>query len=136
VGYLQVETRILEKTYTLQRRLYIKNGGTKSRFTMVVEVYTRCGTCASYDVICHVFCRFFDMWAGVVFGVRERWPVRSWLGFICSSRVEDSQICEVIVFERVGRLLISGHLCVGVCDTCMEDITYGFFLVLSKHASS
>jgi hypothetical protein len=31
-------------------------------------MYTGCGICASYDFICCVFCRFFDMWAGVIFG--------------------------------------------------------------------
>jgi hypothetical protein len=53
--------------------------------------------------------------------------VRGWVGFICSGCGEDNQICEVIVFERVGRLLISGYLRVGVCTTCMEDITNGFY---------
>jgi hypothetical protein len=38
VGHHQVETRIFEKTYTLQCGLYIKSGGTRSRFTVVGEV--------------------------------------------------------------------------------------------------
>jgi hypothetical protein len=37
-GHHQVETRISEKTHTLQCGLYMKNGGTRSRFTMVGEV--------------------------------------------------------------------------------------------------
>jgi hypothetical protein len=35
-----------------------------------IAMYTRCGICGSYDFICRVFCRFVDMWAGVVFGSR------------------------------------------------------------------
>jgi hypothetical protein len=53
--------------------------------------------------------------------------VRGWVGFIGSGCGEDNRVCEVIVFERVGRLLISGQLRVGVCATCMEDISYGFY---------
>jgi hypothetical protein len=63
----------------------IKNVGTRSRFTSLgrcLAIYTRCGICASYDLICRVFCRFIDTWAGVVFGscFGKRWSVRSWLG--------------------------------------------------------
>jgi hypothetical protein len=29
--------------------------------------------------------------------------VRGWVGFVCSSCGEDNRVCEVIVFERVGR---------------------------------
>jgi hypothetical protein len=50
-----------------------------------------------------------------------------WVGFIGSGCGEDNWVCEVIVFGRAGRLLLNGHLCVGVCATCMEDITNGFF---------
>jgi hypothetical protein len=40
VGQHQVETRISKKTHTLQCGLYIKNGGTRSRFTMFGEVFS------------------------------------------------------------------------------------------------
>jgi hypothetical protein len=46
------------------------------------------------------------------------------VGFIGSGCGEDSRDCEVIVFEKVGRLLIS-ELRVGVCvcATYMEVVT-------------
>jgi hypothetical protein len=53
--------------------------------------------------------------------------VGGWVGFIGSGCGEDNRVCAIIVFERVGKLQISGHLRVGVCATCMEDITYDFY---------
>jgi hypothetical protein len=69
------------------------------------------------------------MWAGVVFGgCFTGGDSKGWPGFIGSGCGKDNWVCEVMVFERVGRLLISEHLHVGVCAMCMEDITYGFYL--------
>jgi hypothetical protein len=61
--------------------------------------------------------------------------VHGWLGCIGSGCGEDSRVCEVIVFERVGRLLISEHVRVGVCATYVEDITYGFYSSCASYPS-
>jgi hypothetical protein len=93
-------------------------------------MYRGCGICASYDLF--VVSSVGSSTCGLESSSEVALPVelvnvgrsfRVWVGFIGSGCGEDNRICEVIVFERVGRLLISGHLRVGVCATCMEDIT-------------
>jgi hypothetical protein len=59
-----------------------------------------------------------------------------WVGFIGSGCGEGIWVCEVIVFERVGRLLISGHLRVGMCYVYGGYYLRFLSLMLSKHNSS
>jgi hypothetical protein len=59
------------RNLTLQYGLYMKNGGTKSRFIVVGEVLSYIyvmWNLRQLDLICHVICTLVDMWAGVVFG--------------------------------------------------------------------
>jgi hypothetical protein len=84
-GWAIIRLRLQYRRKLVYYNVDIKNGGTRSRFTILrrcVAIYTRCGICTSYDFICRVFCRFIDTWAGVVFRscFGKRWSVRSWLG--------------------------------------------------------
>jgi hypothetical protein len=65
-----------------------------------VAIYALCGICDGYDFVCCVFCRFIDMWAGVVFGSCFGRSVLGWVGFIGGGCGEDIWVCEVIVFKR------------------------------------
>jgi hypothetical protein len=103
-GWAIIRLRLEYRRKHMYHNVDIKDGGTRSRFTMFWEVcsYIYAMWNLRWLRLRRVLCRFIDMWAGVVFGSCFGRSVLGWIDFIGSDCGEDSWVCEVSAFKRGG----------------------------------